>query len=117
MRRYGPIALIAAIALVLAPAAQAKNPCGGGLPAKLVRPSSQVDEFERGAYVRVRPRKGKTFRDVRVKLRFEGLVAARGELEGKVKGPADVPLEFLSRVNPLPLVIVEMTLSVTALIS
>jgi hypothetical protein len=77
----------------------AKNSCGGGLPAKVVRPSAEVDAFEREAYVRVRPRGGRTLRDVRLKVKFEGITIARGSVEGRLRGPADVPLEFLQPIE------------------
>ena len=87
-----------ACALAVAPAAQAKKSCGT-LPVKLVMPSAEVDAFERSAYLRIRPRNGKTVRDVRVKVRFERLVIARGSVDGKLRRPADVPLEFLEPIE------------------
>ena len=80
--------------LILAPGAQASGGCPGKLPAKLNVPSAEVDEFERRAYVRVRPRGTKPLRAVRVRVAFRGVTLARGSADGKVTGPENVALEF-----------------------
>ena len=57
--RLGLVLCALAGVLIFAPGAEAARGCPKKLPAKVKLPSGEVHEFERSAYVRVKPRGSK----------------------------------------------------------
>ncbi|MGI8461263.1 MAG: hypothetical protein ACR2OC_06445 [Solirubrobacterales bacterium] len=81
--------------LSTAPAAQARS-CANSLPAKVSSPTNEVDEFERRAYVNVKPQNGAKLRAVKVKVKLGGTMVAFGVADGKITEKRTIALEFVS---------------------